>query len=178
MTQTSSGDAVLAALSEMESEGSEPAIAADIAERAGLGRSTTTKALAALAGEGRVERTPGGRHGGRARPDTWTLPAGSTVAVSATDADKRTEAAKSGGRGRAAKGAAQPAASRLGRGELADLVLGWMIDHPGQHSPTAVAKGLDGRSSGAVSNALARLTHAGHLAQTSTSPRRYRAAKK
>jgi len=178
MNVTTSGDAVLAALSEMESEGAGPAIAADIGARAGIGRSTATKALAALAGERRVERTPGGRDGGRAQPDTWRLPAGGTGAVPTTAAARPTEATKSGGRPGVGRGAAQAAAGRLGRGELADLVLGWMVDHPGEHSPTAVANGLDGRSSGAVGNALARLTQGGQVTQTSTSPRRYRAAKK
>jgi len=49
-------------------------------------------------------------------------------------------------------------------------------DHPGTHSPTALAKALDGRSSGAVVNALARLVEVGDAVQTSQAPRRYRAA--
>ncbi len=40
--------------------------------------------------------------------------------------------------------------------------------------PTQVAKGLGGKSSGAVGNALARLEAAGEARLVSDSPRRYR----
>src|SRR5437868_63827 len=65
MSQNSTA-AVLAALA------AGPADAAEIAERAGIGRSTASKALAALAGQGTVERTPGGREGGRRLADLWS----------------------------------------------------------------------------------------------------------
>ena len=58
-TTTTTAEAVLAALS------SGPASAAEVAEAAGIGRSTATKVLAALAAGGQVVRSPGGRNGAR-----------------------------------------------------------------------------------------------------------------
>lgn len=54
------------------------ASAAELAETAGMGRSTATRLLAALAGQGRVLRRPGGYHDGRRIPDRWTLIATTT----------------------------------------------------------------------------------------------------
>ena len=74
------------------------------------------------------------------------------------------------------EGAAEPGdRSRLGRGQLRGLVLAYLRDHPGEHTPTAVARALEGRSAGAVGNALAKLADAGEAVQTSPAPRRYRA---
>jgi DNA-binding IclR family transcriptional regulator len=47
--------------------------AAELAEAAGIGRSTATKLLGTLAGQGRVLRRPGAHAGGRRTPDRWTL---------------------------------------------------------------------------------------------------------
>ncbi len=146
-------DAVLAALAEG------PASAADIAETVGIGRSTATKALAGLAAEGKVERSAGGRHGARRLPDRWSLPA---ATVAPEPAGEPAEDGRS--------------AARLGKGELAGLVLTFLRDNPGDHTPTAVAKALDGRSSGAVGNALVRLVGVGDATQTSQAPRRYQVA--
>ena len=54
-------------------------------------------------------------------------------------------------------------------------MLAYLRDHPGEHTPTAVARALEGRSAGAVGNALAKLADAGEAVQTSPAPRRYRA---
>ena len=151
-TTTGTADAVLAVLA------GGPASAAEVAGSAGIGRSTATKALAVLAAEGRVKRTTGGRDGARRLADRWSLP---TTAARA----KRRPGAAAGG-----------SSTRLSKGELGGLVLAYLRDHPGEHSPTALAKALDGRSSGAVANALARLVEAGDAVQTSPAPRRYRAA--
>jgi len=57
-------------------------------------------------------------------------------------------------------------------------VLTLLRDHPGEHSPTAVAEALDGRSSGAVGNALIRLVEVGEVTQNGQSPRRYQAVRR
>jgi hypothetical protein len=150
---TTSAKAVLAALA------AGPADAGEIARRTGIGRSTAGKAPAALATSGAVERTAGGRDGARRLADCWSLPAAPAVEQSAEDA-----------------AAPEPGtAGRLAKGELRSLVLAYLRGHPGEHSPTTVAKALEGRSSGAVSNALAKLTASGEAALTSAVPRRYQA---
>ena len=154
-TTTTTAEAVLAAL------GSGPASAAEVAEAAGIGRSTATKVLAALAAGGRVVRTPGGRDGARRLPDRWALP----EAAGAPDRP-------TGDRGEP-QGSASP---RLGKGELATMVAAFLHDHPGEHSPSAVAKALGGRSAGAVGNALGRLVASGDVVEAGDRPRRYRAA--
>ena len=154
-TTTTTAEAVLAAL------GPGPASAAEVAEAAGIGRSTAAKALAALAADGRVERTPGGRDGARRLPDRWALPA------TPEDPDRPA------GDGGEPQGTASP---RLGKGELAAMVATFLHDHPGDHSPSAVAKALGGRSAGAVGNALGRLAASGDVVQAGDRPRRYRAA--
>lgn len=151
---TGTTEAVLAALT------GGPASAAQIAEMAGIGRSTATKTLADLAAADRVKRTPGGRDGARRLPDRWSVPSGTRT--------PKADAA------RTSRG--ESSAPRLGKGELSGLVLGYLRAHPGEHSPTTVAKALGGRSGGAVGNALARLVAAGEAVQTSEAPRRYQAA--
>jgi DNA-binding transcriptional ArsR family regulator len=121
---------------------------AEIASATGLGRSTVARALAALERADVVRRSPGGRDGGRRRPDRW----------SAGAREERSRA-------------------RLRPGELDGLVLDFVNSH-GKDAPlgvTAVAKAL-GRSAGAVGNCLARLAAAGPLEQVSERPRRYRSA--
>ena len=152
---TTTTEAVLAAL------GSGPASAAEVAEAAGIGRSTATKILGALAASGQVERTPGGRDGARRLPDRWALPA------TPEDPDR-----SAGDRGEP-QGTESP---RLGKGELTGMVAAFLHDHPGEHSPSAVARALGGRSAGAVGNALGRLAASGQATQTGDRPRRYRAA--
>jgi predicted ArsR family transcriptional regulator len=150
-------EAVLAALAERPG-----ATAAELAEATGRARSTATKALATLGAEGRVSRAAGGRDGARRLPDRWSLPS-----PKKTPRPPRTP--RDSGTG---------AAVRLGKGELAGLVLAHLRAQPGEHSPSAVAKALGGRSSGAVGNALDRLVASGEAVQTSPAPRRYRAAQR
>jgi hypothetical protein len=64
-TATAAADAVMAALA------AEPATVAELSQRAGLGHSTTGKALVALERDNRVRRLSGGRDQGRRRPDRW-----------------------------------------------------------------------------------------------------------
>lgn len=135
------------------------ATAAELAEAAGIGRSTATKALASLEAEKKVRRVAGGRDGGRRLPDLWSLPGGSNPPQTSGRGDGTTDGV-----------------ARLGKGQLGELVLAELRRHPGEHSPTGVAKALGGRSAGAVGNALDRLVAAGQATQTSAKPRRYQAA--
>jgi hypothetical protein len=65
---------------------------------------------------------------------------------------------------------------RLRPGGLRALVHAWLAERPGQEfTPTKIGKEL-GRSAGAVGNALATMTDAGEVTQTSTKPRTYMVA--
>ena len=65
--------------------------------------------------------------------------------------------------------------TRLRPGQLDGLVLAYLREHEadGPLTATAVAKGLGGRSAGAVSNCLARLAHDGKVHQATKTPRAY-----
>ena len=128
--------------------------AAEIALDTGIGRSTATKALASLEAKGKAHRVAGGRDGARRMPDRWSIPSGPSP--------RRKKAARGG--------------PRLGKGELAGLVLGHLrVDPSAELTPTGVAKALGGRSTGAVANALERLVRSGEAVKVSDGPRRYRA---
>jgi predicted transcriptional regulator len=140
------------------------ATATELAQAAGIGRSTAAKLLATLAGQGRVLRQPGGHHDGRRAADRWTLPPpGPTQGLGAPPTAAPTPPAKP-----------PPTNSgRLGAGQLRQLVLGCLAERPGQAlSPTTIAKTLD-RSAGAVANALQILAGQGAVTQTQPKPRRY-----
>lgn len=64
---------------------------------------------------------------------------------------------------------------RLRPGELDSLVLSYLCGHKqdGPLTATAVAKGLGGRSAGAVSNCLARLAKAKKVRLAKKAPRAY-----
>ena len=142
---TATADALMAAMA------GEPATVAELAQRAGLGHSTTGKALVALERDNRVRRLSGGRDHGRRRPDRWAL-----------DSPEPAPSAET---------AAAPT-TRLGRGALRAMVLDYMSSQQGEASPSAVASVL-GHSAGAVGNALAKLADAGEVRLSSVSPRRY-----
>jgi predicted DNA-binding transcriptional regulator YafY len=162
-TAPSSAQALLGALA-----GQPGATAADLAEAAGIGRSTAGKLLASLQADGRVLRRPGGRQGGRRTADRWTLP---TPPASPTQ-DPNAAAATAEAADADAKQWRD--SRRLGAGELRQLVLGCLADRPGQSlSPTAIAKALGGRSAGAVANALGVLAGQGAVVQAQAKPRMY-----
>lgn len=145
-TATTTDETVFAAVA-----ASPDATAADFAGVLRMGRSTVAKTLARLEQSGRVTRTPGGRDSGRKQPDRWSLP------IAEVDGDP--VEVQNG--------------AKLGKGQLRSLVLGYLRDRPGEaHSPTAIGKAL-GRSSGAVGNALTRLTSDGTVSEASAKPRRY-----
>jgi predicted transcriptional regulator len=146
--------------------------AAEAAAAAGIGRSTASKLLATLATQGRVLRRPGGQQGGRRTPDRWTLIAttapSSPVGSAALPTTPATPAAE--------VGQSRPAPSRLGAGQLRDLVEACLAQQPNQAlTATAIAKTLD-RSAGAIANALQVLASQGRVIQAHTSPRRYHIA--
>jgi hypothetical protein len=150
---TPAAEALLAALADQPG-----ATATELAQAAGIGRSTAAKLLATLAGQGRVLRQPGGLKDGRRAPDRWTLP----TPTPTPDPSPPPPAEPS-----------PTGAGRLGAGQLRQLVLGCLAERPGQAlSPTAIAKTLD-RSAGAVANALRILAGQGAVIQTQPKPRRY-----
>lgn len=65
--------------------------------------------------------------------------------------------------------------TRLRPGQLDGLVLGYLRKHrkDGPLTATAVAKGLGGRSAGAVANCLARLAKEKKVRQAKRKPRSY-----
>src|SRR5579884_1117869 len=145
--------------------------------------------LAALEAEGRARRLPGGRgQNGRRQPDRWSPPEPPAAAVDqepSPDPDPRPDpepqpekAPPAAGRKAGRRPGDEYIGARLGRGELAGLVLDYMADRPSETvGPASVAKGL-GRSAGAVSNALGRLAEAGTVRLVGESPRRYRLARR
>ena len=137
--------------------------ATELAAVTGLGRSTISKALAALEAAGGACRERGGWDAGRRVPDRWT----STVTSAAqTTATREASTARAGG----------SVTGRLGKGELAAMVLDYLAKHPDvEVGPTIVARALE-RSQGAVANALTRLVILGQAELTSEIPRRYRRA--
>jgi len=184
------------------------ATTAELAETAGIGKSTAARVLAALEADGQAARLAGGRDAsGHRQPDRWTLPAtgdhaheqpaGTAAPPAATgtppsqpdvplDAPANVPAtstfgdAASGGAattGGAAAETTDSASARLRPGRLREQVRAFLVERPGQSfSPTAIAKALDGRSAGAVANALVTLTEQGLAVRTSATPRRYAAA--
>lgn len=134
--------------------------AAELAEAAGVGHSTAGKCLVVLERQGRARRTPGGRHGGRRLADRWIAVAPNTAGVPAEDP--------------------VPVSGRLGKGALRALIYDYLVTHAGDAadgqglSPTAIARGLGGKSTGAVGNALIRLEEQGKVVLVQLTPRRYR----
>jgi MarR family len=156
---TPAAEALLGALADRPG-----ATATELAQAAGIGRSTAAKQLATLADQGRVLRQPAGHHDGRRAADRWTLP---TLVPTQYPGAPPTAAPTP---------PAEPSPTESGRlraGQLRQLVLGCLAERPGLAlSPTAIAKTLD-RSAGAVANALRVLAQQGAVAQTQPKPRRY-----
>ncbi|MGH9127478.1 MAG: helix-turn-helix domain-containing protein [Acidimicrobiales bacterium] len=170
-TKQAPADAVAAALAAHPG-----ATAADLAEAAGIGRSTAAKALAALERHGGARRSAGGRDCARRIPDRW-YPAEDSAGPEPDTAESG-EAATSGQDDTPGTKPVDAGVDRLGKGALRTLVFDYLAAHAGQIvglGPTAVAKALGGRSSGAVGNALRRLEADGRVRLVTESPRRYRA---
>jgi DNA-binding IclR family transcriptional regulator len=137
------------------------ATAAEVADAAGVGRSTASKVLARLASSGEIRRTEGGRDGAHRLPDRFSL-------VSTEPAAKAVQPKV------AADAKPKAAGKHLKPGQLDGLVLAFLKKNAdsGPHGPTTVARALE-RSSGAVGNCLVRLTKAKQVSQDSDKPRRY-----
>jgi len=172
--------------------------ATELAEQAGVGRSTATKALVTLESAGHAHRTSAARtDSGRRAPDLWQptattkTPAPKPAPVAA-DTPRATApkaapvpAAPANKRPTAPTGATppDPAASRppvavpegkLRNGQLTQLVMDQLSVDPAQEwTVRDLWKCLD-RSQGAISNALERATIKGTAIRTSDAPRRYR----
>ena len=91
-----------------------------------------------------------------------------TPAPTATAATSTAAAAGAGG-------VAGPRAGRLRNGELRRQVAAYLAAHPGTYTAGQIARGLSGRSSGAVANALQALVARGEAALATTAPARYTA---
>lgn len=177
--KTRAAEAVLSALSANSN-----ATAAQLADEAGLGRSTATKALAELEQAGQARRVSGKGKSGRRLPDRWFTTKARRRARSpeAAVAPGTLEPLSGAPPGKPAPTFAAPRptqtkertrAGRLGKGELPVLVLRYLSEQPGRElTPSAVAKALN-RSVGAVGNAMERLAAAGRINKTSVRPRRY-----
>lgn len=165
------------------------ATAAELAEVTGIGRSTANKVLAAMEQAGTARRTPGGREGGRRLPDRWRLAEADTSDAPSAGHDPDAETEVRGSRTPPAgdgSGSPRAVAGRLEKGVLGDLVLAYLVAHASDGpdaegvsngdglGPTAIAKGLGGKSTGAVGNALKRLEEEGKVRLVQASPRRYR----
>lgn len=73
-----------------------------------------------------------------------------------------------------------PGSGRLRKGALRGLIYDYLVTHADDLpedqglGPAAIAKGLGGRSRGAVDNALIRLEEEGKVTLVQLTPRRYR----
>jgi IclR helix-turn-helix domain len=107
------------------------ATAPELAQAAGIGRSTAAKLLATLASQGRVLRQPGGRGGGRRAADRWTLPTPDPTPAPSPPTATPIRIAEPSATG----------SGRLGAGQLRQLVLGCLAGRPGQAPASTVTDG-------------------------------------
>ncbi|HTZ44887.1 MAG TPA: MarR family transcriptional regulator [Jatrophihabitans sp.] len=144
--------------------------ATELAEAAGLGKSTVGKALAVLEAAGLARRdTPAVEAGGRRPAARWSPVAASH---SATDGGQRSTDNASGDQSPVDFAGGE----RLRPGQLGTLVLEYLVAHAQEQvGPAALGKALN-RSTGAVANALTRLADSGDAVLVSETPRRYRLA--
>lgn len=176
-TKPSTTEALLAAL-----EAHPGSTTADLADHAGIGKSTAAKALVRLEGEQRAVRQHRDRdQAGRREPDLWSvaLPVASDpTAPTPKDALKAEAAPKAEATPKAeaaSKAEAAPGTKeRLGKGQLRQLVLGHLAAAGEPQSPSGVAKAI-GHSAGAITNCLERLAKSGEVSEISQKPRRYAA---
>lgn len=160
---------------------------AELADKAEIGKSTAARFLAKWATDGSATRTPGT---GPRGADTWTVP----VDGPPVDTQENTSGAESADPAMPTLGDAAPSGDapdpivepdeattelgsrRLPPGGLHGMVEDFLRAHPDEEfGPGAIAKALV-RSSGAVSNALDRMTSAGLVVQTCPKPKRFQLA--
>jgi len=160
---------------------------AELADAAGLGKSTVAKALARLETAGQAARTPGARNGTR-QPDQWNTAApsrhrsrhrgggtGPQPATPAANDPASRPAPAPASTGTGATGGRNPKSGtpRLTPGGLTALV----ADHFAKHPDAKLTSGEVGRalnrSAGAVRNACDKLLRDGALQLADETPRRY-----
>lgn len=169
----------------------------ELADYAGIGRSTAGKILCTWERDGSATRTPGPAHGKRRAADTWTItdqhdpnnvddvtttPRPTPDQPIPTDSDNASRVSEPAVPESATDTTAPPAAqdeaptqkvTRLAKGALRGLVEDYLNEHAGeQFSPNEIGTAL-ARSSGAVANALDRLVTDGYAIQTQDKPKRY-----
>lgn len=162
---------------------------AELADKAEIGKSTAARFLAKWATDGSAARTPGS---GPRGADTWTVP----VDVPPVDAtpEENTSSTESADPAMPTLDDAVPsddtpgpivepdeatpasASRRLPPGGLHGMVEDFLRANPdAEFGPGAIAKALV-RSSGAVSNALDKMTATGLVVQTCPKPKRFQLA--
>ncbi|MEV1042944.1 helix-turn-helix domain-containing protein [Streptomyces sp. NPDC050204] len=171
------------------------ATASEIAAHAGIGGSTTGKALTALESHNLAHRERGEKNSGRKTADRWyhrpveaepeEIAADETEAPASAE-DAPVEAPEAPAEAVTPTEEAEPApkaptkkaapGTRLARGGLRQMVYEYLEAHPGDEvTAPRLAKTL-GRSAGAVANALVKLKDQGQADLIGESPRRYRLA--
>ncbi|WP_020670194.1 MarR family transcriptional regulator [Amycolatopsis nigrescens] len=160
--------------------------ARELAELAGIGGSTATKLLAAWVTDGQAVRQPDEDTGGRKATARWSAPepvddspkprqreTTSTRQTKADTAENTVTAATA-----AKSGTGTPPSGRLPKGALHGLVEDFLSEP--ERRDNAYTAGEIGRklvrSSGAVRNALDKLTEQGTVALVQDEPRRYQLA--
>lgn len=158
----------------------EAATTADLAAKAGIGKSTAQKILVRWEDDGSVTRYTSDE---RRIPDRWQIKAAAIEAAdsvapsgmdTATD-ETPTETPICDPAVAAERSDDVPAGTpgRLAPGALRGMVEDYLTDHPGESfGPTAIAKALV-HSSGAVNNALENLVAQGVAVRTQDKPKRF-----
>ncbi|MGH4029310.1 helix-turn-helix domain-containing protein [Actinomycetota bacterium Odt1-20B] len=170
--------------------------AAELALAAGLGRSTTGKALAALEQHGLAIREPGGHRGAIRTPDHWhpapTSPSPTprpspspTDKTGGTEAQPSTNTAPDTPTDEADQATTPPPPTvialpvrkhRLAPGTLRKMVSDYLRAHPGEAlTATKISRVIE-KSSGAIANALVVLVKQGIAEQVTARPRTFRLA--
>lgn len=139
---------------------------------AGIGKSTAPKILARWEKDGLVTRTAGIADGGSRPADRWSIttddqPTDDQPTDDQSTDDQPTAVAEPG----AASGQREKS-ERLAPGALRGMVEDYLRDNSGEFSPNTIGKALN-RSSGAVHNALEKLTESGTTVRISDKPRTY-----
>ncbi|MBS2966543.1 MarR family transcriptional regulator [Actinocrinis puniceicyclus] len=145
---------------------------------AGVARATASTTLNALEKAGAVLRIPGDAKSGT--PDLWVLAGGVREGIGVACTPMTAESATSVDTEPSMPSAAQLCAvsgrPKRERGQLEMEVLGVLVaEYPAEFGPTALSRKLDGASSGAIANALEKLSGLGKVLRTCDAPKRYRA---
>lgn len=156
--------------------------AANVADESGLRSAIVSRALAAMEAAGAAVRLPADESGvelwtrGEADPATVSLAQAPTQCTCTCGNTHRIRNTVTARRSPTAPGQNSNGTSTLGKNELRTMVRDFLNGHQGhEFNATTIAREL-GRSSGAVGNALARLSLTGEAVLTSEAPMRYTAA--